>query len=175
MTSLIPAWLNGQLKPVEKLDVHLRGLRHKAVSVFALRGQQVLLQKRAASKYHTPGLWANTCCTHPHWEESPLDCAVRRLEQELGIVGLTLTHRDEIEYRADVGGGMIEHEDVDVFTALAPAGLQLSLNPDEVSETAWIDLGDLSLDIDKNPAHYTPWLRIYMTEHRERIFGPSSA
>ena len=65
MSEYIPAWIDGVLTPVEKLEVHQRGLRHKAVSVFVMDGDNVLLQRRALGKYHTPGLWANTCCTHP--------------------------------------------------------------------------------------------------------------
>jgi isopentenyl-diphosphate delta-isomerase len=84
---MIPAWVEGTLTPVEKLEVHKKGLRHKAVSVFVMRGDRILLQQRALSKYHTPGLWANACCTHPHWDEQPLTCAQRRLEEELGITG----------------------------------------------------------------------------------------
>ena len=70
MPDLIPAWINGTLTPTDKLEVHRRGLRHKAVSVFVLSGDHVLIQQRALTKYHTPGLWANTCCTHPHWDEA---------------------------------------------------------------------------------------------------------
>ncbi len=69
MTIMIPAWVNGTLQPVEKLEAHERGLKHKAVSVFVTRGDDVLIQRRALGKYHTPGLWANTCCTHPNWDE----------------------------------------------------------------------------------------------------------
>ena len=85
MTEMIPAWVNGELTPVEKLEAHVKGIRHKAISVFLMRGDKVLLQRRAMGKYHTPGLWANTCCTHPHWGEAALDCATRRLGQELGL------------------------------------------------------------------------------------------
>lgn len=117
MTIQIPAWIDGTLTPVEKLEVHQRGLRHKAVSVFVLCGEELLLQRRALSKYHTPGLWANTCCTHPEWDETAEVCAERRLNEELGITGLRCEFRDQIEYRADVGAGLIEHEVVDVFIA----------------------------------------------------------
>jgi isopentenyl-diphosphate delta-isomerase len=81
----IPAWVDGKLTPVEKLEAHVKGLRHKAISVFVMRGDQVLLQRRALGKYHTPGLWANTCCTHPFWGEDSETCALRRLDEELGI------------------------------------------------------------------------------------------
>lgn len=174
MTQMIPAWSGDQLTPVEKLEVHQKGLRHKAVSVFVMNGDQTLIQQRALSKYHTPGLWANTCCTHPLWDEAPEVCAVRRLDEELGITGLTPIHRDRIEYRADVGGGLIEHEVVDLYTADAPLDLAYNLNPDEVEDVTWISLSDLRKEIAANPAKYTPWLRIYMAEHGARLFGQLS-
>ena len=108
MTTMIPAWVNGKLTPVEKLEVHQRGLRHKAISVFVMRGRETLIQRRALGKYHTPGLWANTCCTHPDWDEPAAACALRRLQDELGITGVAPRHMGQVEYRADVGGGMIE-------------------------------------------------------------------
>lgn len=171
MEEMIPAWVDGRLTPVGKLAVHQRGLKHKAVSVFVTEGSRVLIQRRALSKYHTPGLWANTCCTHPRWEEDAATCAVRRLREELGVTGLFPSFADRIEYRADVGGGLIEHEVVDVFVAEAAAGLVVELNPDEVAEVRWVDLYDLSAEVRRNPERFTPWVRIYMTEHIDRIFG----
>ncbi|MEX5727649.1 isopentenyl-diphosphate delta-isomerase [Rhodovulum iodosum] len=172
MNDMIPAWVNGELEPVEKLEVHQKGLRHKAISVFVMDGDKVLIQRRALGKYHTPGYWANTCCTHPHWEESAEACARRRLEEELGITGLTLNHRDRVEYRADVGGGLIEHEVVDIFIAAAGADLNIAPNPDEVMDVKWIALDELAREVERAPDSYTPWLRIYLKEHRERIFEP---
>jgi isopentenyl-diphosphate delta-isomerase len=171
MTEMIPAWVDGRLTPVEKLEVHQRGLRHKAVSVFVMARDKVLIQRRALGKYHTPGLWANTCCTHPLWDETPADCAVRRLEEELGITGLYPSFRDQVEYRAAVGGGLIEHEVVDIFIADAPLTLRVTPNPDEVAEVRWIDLYDLAAEVQRWPERFTPWLRIYLDEHRDRIFG----
>ena len=171
MTQLIPAWDNGRLTPVDKLEVHQRGLRHKAISVFVTEGDRVLLQRRALSKYHTPGLWANTCCTHPAWDERDLDCATRRLREELGITGLDLRHMGEIEYRADVGGGLIEHEVVQVFTARAMPDLSVTPNPDEVADTDWINLSALRAMTERFPQRFTPWLRIYMAQHMGMIFG----
>ncbi len=95
---MIPGWVNGELAAVEKLEAHQKGIRHKAVSVFIVQDNQVLLQQRALIKYHTPGLWANTCCTHPEWGESSSHCAVRRLREELGITGLVPEYRDQLEY-----------------------------------------------------------------------------
>lgn len=168
---MIPAWVDGRLQPVGKLEVHQRGLRHKAVSVFVIDGRRVLIQQRALTKYHTPGLWANTCCTHPRWDEDPAACAVRRLREELGITGLFPAFADRVEYRADVGGGLVEHELVDIFVAEAGPNLTLALNPDEVAATRWVDLYDLSAEVLRTPDKFTPWLRIYLAEHMARIFG----
>ena len=168
----IPAWVDGTLVPVDKLEAHVKGLRHKAVSVFVTCGDRVLIQRRAMGKYHTPGLWANTCCTHPEWDESSLDCALRRLEEELGITGLTPDYRDRVEYRADVGGGLIEHEVVDIFVAEAGANLTLSANPEEVMDTRWITYDSLLSEVKASPARFTPWLRIYLDTYAERIFSP---
>jgi len=171
LTTLIPAWVDGELCAVDKLDVHLRGLLHKAVSVFVLCGDDVLIQQRALEKYHTPGLWANTCCTHPHWEETPPDCAHRRLDEELGINGLTLEHRDHVTYRADVGGGLTEHEAVDIFVARVSDRVTVRPNPAEVMATDWLSLSDLSARVRTAPEYFTPWLRIYLADHAARIFG----
>ncbi len=171
MIELIPTWLDGELSPVDKLKVHRLGLRHKAVSVFVLDGEMVLIQQRAMGKYHTPGLWANTCCTHPRWGENSADCAVRRLSQELGITGVYPAKRDTVEYRADVGNGMIEHEVVDIFAASAPRDMPLTLNPDEVMDVEWISVYDLAAEVTRRPERFTPWLRIYMRDHKDTIFG----
>lgn len=169
--TMIPAWIDGELKPVEKMYVHEFGLRHKAVSVFVVAGKKVLLQRRAMHKYHTPGQWANTCCTHPEWGEDPRDCANRRLDEELGITGLNPIKTDHVEYRADVGGGMIEHEEVDIFLAHTDLSLDVTPNPDEVMATRWVDLYDLIAEAQRFPARFTPWLKIYLSEHKSGIFG----
>ena len=172
-TEFIPAWDQGVLKPLEKLDVHKRGLRHKAVSVFLISDNNVLLQKRALMKYHTPGLWANTCCTHPSWSEDPVDCARRRLKEELGIEVSELVYKDKIDYKADVGNGLIENETVDVFVGSIETKdkLQMLLNHDEVSEVKWISFETLKQEILLVPSKFTPWLRIYMQDHFDQIIN----
>ncbi len=168
---MIPAWVDGTLQPVEKLDAHLRGLRHKAVSVFVLADHAMLIQRRALGKYHTPGLWANTCCTHPEWDEPDATCVTRRLSEELGIKNVRAHHRGQVEYRADVGCGLIEHELVEVFVVDTTRDLPLALNPEEVMETRWITLTNLRAQIVDTPEIFTPWLRIYMAQHSALIFG----
>lgn len=169
MNTMIPAWVDGKLQPVDKLLAHQMGYRHLAVSVFIICGDQLLLQKRADAKYHTPGLWANACCTHPHWNEDPTETAHRRLEQEIGVSSLDLTHQGQVEYRADVGNNLIEHEVVEIYLATVPEQIETHLNPDEVSAIRWISLGDLQADIVVNSEAYTPWLRIYLKDHLDLI------
>ena len=171
MKIMIPAWVDGVLTPVEKLEVHQRGLRHKAISVFILRGTEVLLQRRALEKYHTPGLWANACCTHPAWEESSDECAIRRLGEELGVKITDLEFRETLEYRADVGRGLTEYEVVDVFIVQADSDLRISPNPEEVIDFEWVEYTDLQKRITDTPDVFTPWLRIYMSDFTETIFG----
>jgi isopentenyl-diphosphate delta-isomerase len=171
MTLTIPAWVDGDLVAVEKLEVHRRGLRHPAVSIFVMDGSRTLIQRRALGKYHTPGLWANACCTHPRWGEEPVACAHRRLHEELGIRARDLRWRDRIEYRADVGGGMVEHERVEIFTAAHDARREPSPDPAEVMAVRWVGLDELAAEIAARPEAFTPWLRIYMAEHGGRIFG----
>ncbi|MBF9042460.1 isopentenyl-diphosphate Delta-isomerase [Rhodobacterales bacterium HKCCE4037] len=166
----IPTWVDGTLQPVEKLEAHRRGLRHKAVSVFVLREGRVLLQRRALGKYHTPGLWANTCCTHPNWDERAMDCAMRRLDEELGLAGVSLEFRDTVEYRAEVGGGLVEHEVVDIFVGDLPAGVEPVPNSDEVMDTIWAPLDTLAEEVLRKPDGFTPWLQIYLRDHSGVIF-----
>ncbi|SNR37016.1 isopentenyl-diphosphate delta-isomerase [Puniceibacterium sediminis] len=172
MSAKIPAWVNGTLVPVDKLEAHVKGLRHKAVSVFVTRGNEVLIQRRAMGKYHTPGLWANTCCTHPRWDETSEDCANRRLSEELGITGLSPEYRDRVEYRADVGGGLTEHEVVDIFVATSPVDLTVDPDPSEVMETRWISYDSLLSEVMVAPERFTPWLLIYLDTYASRIFSP---
>lgn len=172
MSTMIPAWIDGELVPVDKIEAHRRGLRHKAVSVFVVRGRDILIQQRAPGKYHTPGLWANTCCTHPHWDEEPTACAVRRLREELGITGLYPELRHHLEYRADVGGGLVEHEAVDVFLTHVWGDIAVAPDPAEVMDLRWIDYHDLMAEVARHSDRFTPWLKIYLRDHADTIFGP---
>lgn len=145
-----------------KLDVHRRGIRHVAVSAFVFSGHWVLLQQRARGKYHSGGQWANTCCSHPAWGETPKVCVRRRLMEELGI-DVSLVELGELDYCAPVGGGLIENELVHLFAAEVDATtLEIAPDPDEVMATRWIGIEQLRDDARRQPALYTPWLRIYL-------------
>lgn len=171
MGDTIPAWVDGRLVPVGKIEVHRLGLRHPAVSVFVIDGDRTLIQRRARSKYHTPGLWANACCTHPAWGEEPAACALRRLHEELGLRGRDLRWCDRIDYRAEVGGGMVEDECVELFTAAVDARAALAPDPAEVMDVRWIGLDELRDAVRARPDDFTPWLRIYLADRGSRIFG----
>lgn len=158
----VTAWVDGEMQPVEKLEAHRRGLRHKAISVFLIHGDDLLIQRRALGKYHTPGLWANTCCSHPDWGESSERCAARRLWEELGIEDVPLSHVSQIEYRAAVGDGLTEHELVDVFLSRVESRPRMKLNVDEVMDVSWVSVEALPEMVMNTPEVYTPWLRIYL-------------
>lgn len=153
---------DGSLYPIEKMQAHLTGQLHLAVSVFVFDGDFLLLQRRARGKYHCGGLWANTCCSHPHWRETVEDCATRRLTEELGIT-LPLRRHLTVDYQADVGAGLREHERVTLFSASADRTHLVPVpNPEEVEATRWISLGSLRREIARDPSSFTPWLRIYL-------------
>lgn len=160
---LIPAVAaDGSLYPIEKMQAHVTGQLHLAVSIFVFDGAFLLLQKRAQGKYHCGGLWANSCCSHPNWRETVEDCAARRLAEELGLV-LPLARHQTVDYAADVGGGLHEHERVTLFSASADrTRLTLSPDPREVEATRWISLSHLRREIARDPDSFTPWLRIYL-------------
>lgn len=165
---IIPAiGIDGLLFPIEKLKAHQDGTLHLAVSVFVFCGPNLLIQKRAKSKYHCGGLWANTCCTHPHWNEAPESSASRRLHEELGIK-LELKAAQVIEYYAEVSNNLIEHERVQVFRADVPQqNLDFKLAPDEVADIRWTDVRELKLDAIANPQNYAPWFKIYLKRWSE--------
>jgi isopentenyl-diphosphate delta-isomerase len=153
---------DGERYPIDKLEAHREGVLHDAVSVFIFDGADMLIQQRAAGKYHCPGLWANACCTHPDWGEDAAASARRRLNEELGI-DLELKEVGLTTYRADVGGGLIEHERVRLFRGDADRDtLRFDLNPDEVTEVRWVAPGMLAVQASAHPERFAPWFRIYL-------------
>ncbi|MFY9238924.1 MAG: NUDIX domain-containing protein, partial [Roseovarius sp.] len=93
-----------------------------------------------------------------------------RMEEELGVTGLTYRHRGRVEYRADVGGGLIEHEVVEIYLAEAPETMTVRCNPDEVMETEWVNVDTLVERAANEPELFTPWLRIYLENYHSAIF-----
>jgi isopentenyl-diphosphate delta-isomerase len=141
-----------------KLDVHLDGTLHRAISVFIFDddGHQ-LLQQRALGKYHAPGLWSNSVCSHPFPGESPREAAHRRAKEELGME-VELCEAFVMRYRAAVGEGMVEHEYDHVFVARALNAP--SPDPAEVHAVRWMRKDDVSRAILETPHAFTPWFRM---------------
>jgi isopentenyl-diphosphate delta-isomerase len=139
----------------EKLAVHRAGTLHRAFSVFAFNERgELLLQRRALSKYHSGGLWTNTCCGHPRPGESVVDAARRRLFEELGMECGELEPAGVYRYRAELAD-LVENE-LDHLLVTTVSG-EPDPNPDEVVEWRFIDLGELSRWIDERPEDFTAW------------------
>lgn len=150
----------------EKLAAHRSGRLHRAFSVFVLNDEQeLLLQRRAGSKYHSPGLWSNSCCSHPRPGESVADAARRRLLEEMGFT-CELEPAGALLYRADVGGGLLEHEYDHLF--LGRWNGQPCPDPREVDRWRWTDLPSLRREIASRPEAFTYWLRAALRELDER-------
>jgi len=141
----------------EKLAAHQRGLLHRAFSIFVFNSQrELMIQRRAASKYHSGGLWSNTCCSHPRPEEDILEAAHRRLQEEMGF-DCPLEEVFTFTYKTPVSHGLIEHEFDHVYIGYFDGTPQDS--PDEISEWRWISPGGLKSDIGVHPELYTYWLK----------------
>jgi isopentenyl-diphosphate Delta-isomerase len=143
-----------------KQEAHLRGLLHRAFSVFVFNSRgEMLLQRRAASKYHSGGLWTNACCSHPAPGERVADAALRRLAEEMGI------HAEahpafSFVYRADVGGGLVEHEYDHVLLAWSDA----TPGPDarEVEDWRWAAPEAVEREVAGDPGAFTAWFRMIL-------------
>ena len=143
---------------MDKMEAHEKGVLHRAFSVFIFNSKrELLLQQRAMSKYHSAGLWTNTCCSHPRIEESNIYAARRRLMEEMGM-DCDVSYLFKFTYKAIFEDGLTEHEVDHVFFGMSDE-LPV-INPDEVEAFKYMDLHTLTQDIVVNPGAYTPWLRI---------------
>ena len=139
-----------------KLDAHVAGMLHRAVSVFVADGEgRVLLQRRADAKYHSAGLWTNSACGHPRPGESPVEAAARRLREEMGV-DCALEHAGTFHYRAELGNGLVEHEIDHVFVGTWTG--EPAPDPGEVGAWRWVPLGELARDVRERQSRYTAWL-----------------
>ncbi len=151
----------------EKWAVHRDGLLHRAFSIFLVDARgRLLLQQRSRVKYHSAGLWANSCCGHPRPGERTAAAARRRLREELGV-GSTLRRGFRARYRTTLPNGLIENEIVHVY--FGPGGSPLEPNPAEVARTDWTSLAALRRDVRRRPARYAYWLRYYLENHSSAI------
>lgn len=145
----------------DKLKAHQNGAKlHRAISIFVFNSNgETMLQRRAMGKYHTPGRWSNTCCSHPMPGEDVADAAHRRLSEEMGF-DCEMHEAFSFIYRAEVENGLTEHEYDHVFFGTFEG--EPRLNPDEVMDYKWMGLDALKSEIEKKPKEFTPWLMIVL-------------
>ena len=142
---------------MEKMEAHQKGVLHRAFSVFVFNSAgELLLQQRADHKYHSGGLWTNTCCSHPAPGEEVADAAVRRLKEEMGF-NCELAHAFSFIYKAHFQNGLTEYEFDHVYIGYSDS-IPL-LNKDEVQDWKYINLQNLSQDMEENPGIYTAWIK----------------
>lgn len=168
-TDKIPVWIGGQLVAFDKFEAHRKGLLHKAVAVFLICRDALLIHQRAEVKSHAPGIWANTCCAHPRWDEPSETCAHRRLYEDMGLRDIPLIHRDTLQYRARLNSQMVDHEVVDIFIAHVTARPVMSPNPRDVMDTRWENITTLSQQVQSDPSAFTPLLQIYLRDHATQL------
>ena len=149
---------DNQVGLMPKLEAHEKGVLHRAFSIFIFNSKyELLLQKRASSKYHSGGLWTNTCCSHPREGEDILDAANRRLDEEMGIK-TSLRKVYDFIYKAELDNQLTEHEFDHVFYGVFDN--DPILNKDEAEDFKWVDMEKLNNDIIKNEDNYTVWFKI---------------
>lgn len=151
----------------EKIKAHIDGKLHRAFSIFIINNNnQLLLQKRASQKYHSPGLWTNTCCSHPSPNESLDEAVEKRLQEEMGFT-CPLNWSFSFIYKASFNNGLTEHEYDHVFTGLFNGNPEP--NPEEVEDWKWMDIDLLRHDIKQNAHLYTYWFSYIYEKYYEKI------
>jgi len=152
---------------MEKMEAHEKGLLHRAFSIFIFNTKgELLLQQRAENKYHSGGLWTNTCCSHPRYGESNEVAAIRRLKEEMGME-CELNYGFNFIYKAAFADGLIEHELDHVFFGVSDELPEI--NKTEVESYKYVNLKFLTDDINANPELYTPWLKICLERVVEAV------
>lgn len=152
---------------MEKQQAHEAGLLHRAFSVFIFNSEgKTLLQKRAENKYHSPGLWTNTCCSHPRDGETYLEGAQRRLNEEMGFE-CELQEKFHFIYKAQLDRGLYEHELDHVFTGIYDG--EIKINQEEVEDYKWVTMNELIQDVENTPDNYTAWFKIIFKEYLAKL------
>src|SRR5690606_15671056 len=162
---------NEKIGLMPKLEAHQKALLHRAFSVFILNDKnELMLQQRAADKYHSPLLWANTCCSHQREGETNIEAGNRRLQEEMGF-NTQLKELFSFIYKAPFDNGLTEHE-LD-YVMIGYYNQEPTINPDEVEAWKWMDIDEVRKDIQQNPDIYTAWFKIifnefyhYLEEHK---------
>jgi isopentenyl-diphosphate Delta-isomerase len=152
-----------------KLETHRKGELHRAFSIFIKNSKgELMLQKRADDKYHSGGLWTNTCCGHPRDSEELLEAAHRRLNEEMGF-DCPFEEVFKFQYQTNFEHGLIENEIDHIFVGQHDS--EPVLNPVEASDWKWMTVDKIKSDIIVNPDDYTYWFKIAMNKAEELKFN----
>lgn len=150
-----------------KQEAHEKGVLHRAFSVFVFNSKnELMLQQRALHKYHSPGLWANTCCSHQRDGETTLDAGRRRLQEEMGFV-TDLKETTSFIYKATFDNGLTEHELDHILVGSYEENPKI--NTDEVADWKWMDLETVRKDIETHPEIYTAWFQIIFEKFYQHL------
>ncbi len=155
---------DNEMGVMEKLQAHREGKLHRAFSIFIFNDKdELLLQQRALTKYHSAGLWTNTCCSHPRPNETVKDAANRRLFEEMGLA-CDLTINTSFIYKTPFDNGLTEHE-LD-YVLMGKCNTDPHINKEEAESFKWQTIPEIKKDIALNPADYTSWFKIAL----EKLF-----
>ena len=158
---------DNQLGLMEKIEAHEKAVLHRAFSIFILNdNNELLLQRRALSKYHSPGLWTNTCCSHPREGESVINAGIRRLREEMGFE-TEINNLFSFIYKAEFDNGLTEHELDHVL--LGRYNKAPLINKLEVSDWKWTNMEFLKKDVVINPDLYTVWFKIIFQQFYKKF------
>ncbi len=150
-----------------KMEAHKKAVLHRAFSVFIFNNKdELMLQQRALDKYHSPGLWTNTCCSHQRDGESNIEAGTRRLREEMGFV-TSLKEVGAFIYKAPFDNGLTEHEYDHIM--VGHYNDEPIVNPDEVASFRWMKLDDVKVDIACHAEEYTEWFKIIFEKFYENI------
>lgn len=155
-------FLDREIKEITKEDAHKYGIMHRAFSAVLFNKNSVLIQQRAHDKYHCGGLWTNTCCSHPRWNESLAGAVNRRLEEEMGIQNIQLKEILNFTYYYKFENGLAEFEYDHVF--IGEYGGEFTINREEAADARWIDIDELMEWMKARPHEFTPWFVIMLPD-----------
>lgn len=147
---------------IEKMEAHVKGKLHRAFSIFVFNNKgEMMIQRRALHKYHSGGLWTNTCCSHPNAGEALEEAVHRRLVQEMGF-DCELKEIKSFLYHAHLDNNLIEHELDHIFVGYYEN--EPEINKEEVEEWMWISCDELKKEINNHPEKFTYWFKVAMDE-----------
>ncbi|OEJ98948.1 isopentenyl-diphosphate delta-isomerase [Flavivirga aquatica] len=156
-----------QIGLMPKMEAHEKALLHRAFSVFIFNDKNdLMLQQRALDKYHSPGLWTNTCCSHQRNGETNVEAGKRRLQEEMGFT-VDLEESISFIYKAPFDNGLTEHEYDHVL--LGKYNKEPIINVEEVANWKWMRIEDIKNDISLRPELYTEWFKVIFDKFYEHI------